>query len=89
LPTILFLLGRHRSKPLGAIGILHVFLNPLRLLLVGDWSWPKKCDKPAIEALMSLEFLNEAQRAELDQLRSASLGREKRFERGTRRRRHW
>src|SRR6266436_492719 len=29
------------------------------------------------------EFFTEAQRAELDQLRSASLGREKRFERGT------
>jgi len=28
-----------------------------------DWSWPKKCDKPAIEALMSLEFLNDATNA--------------------------
>jgi DNA replication protein DnaC len=25
-----------------------------------DWSWPKRCDRAAIEALMSLEFLNEA-----------------------------
>jgi uncharacterized protein (DUF433 family) len=24
-----------------------------------DWAWPKQCDKPAIEALMSLEFLND------------------------------
>ena len=28
-----------------------------------DWAWPKKCDKPAIEALMSLEFLNDATNA--------------------------
>ena len=28
-----------------------------------DWTWPKKCDKPAIEALMSLEFLNDATNA--------------------------
>jgi DNA replication protein DnaC len=25
-----------------------------------DWSWPKRCDRAAIEALMTLEFLNEA-----------------------------
>src|SRR5258708_15819726 len=25
-----------------------------------DWPWPKKCDKPAIQALLSLEFLNDA-----------------------------
>jgi DNA replication protein DnaC len=24
-----------------------------------DWAWPKVCDRPAIEALMSLEFLKE------------------------------
>jgi len=24
-----------------------------------DWAWPKSCDRPAIEALMSLEFLGE------------------------------
>jgi len=24
-----------------------------------DWAWPKSCDRPAIEALMSLEFLKE------------------------------
>jgi DNA replication protein DnaC len=24
-----------------------------------DWAWPKYCDRPAIEALMSLEFLKE------------------------------
>lgn len=24
-----------------------------------DWAWPTSCDRPAIEALMSLEFLNE------------------------------
>ncbi|HEX4616447.1 MAG TPA: ATP-binding protein, partial [Stellaceae bacterium] len=28
-----------------------------------DWAWPKQCDKPAIEALMSLEFLNDATNA--------------------------
>jgi DNA replication protein DnaC len=28
-----------------------------------DWAWPKKCDKHAIEALMSLEFLNDATNA--------------------------
>jgi DNA replication protein DnaC len=25
-----------------------------------DWSWPKRCDRAAIEALMSLDFLKEA-----------------------------
>jgi DNA replication protein DnaC len=25
-----------------------------------DWTWPKRCDRPAIEALMSLDFLKEA-----------------------------
>ena len=25
-----------------------------------DWSWPKRCDRAAIEALMSLDFLREA-----------------------------
>ena len=28
-----------------------------------DWSWPKRCDQAAIEALMSLEFLNDATNA--------------------------
>ena len=25
-----------------------------------DWNWPKRCDRSAVEALMSLEFLHEA-----------------------------
>jgi DNA replication protein DnaC len=25
-----------------------------------DWTWPKRCDRAAVEALMSLDFLNEA-----------------------------
>jgi DNA replication protein DnaC len=25
-----------------------------------DWSWPKRCDRQAVEALMSLEFINES-----------------------------
>jgi DNA replication protein DnaC len=25
-----------------------------------DWSWPKRCDRTAVEALMTLEFLNDA-----------------------------
>jgi DNA replication protein DnaC len=25
-----------------------------------DWNWPKRCDRAAVDALMSLEFLNEA-----------------------------
>lgn len=25
-----------------------------------DWNWPKRCDRTAVEALMSLDFLNEA-----------------------------
>jgi len=25
-----------------------------------DWSWPKRCDQAVVEALMSLDFLNEA-----------------------------
>src|SRR5215472_18940180 len=25
-----------------------------------DWKWPKRCDRGAIEALMSLDFLNDA-----------------------------
>src|SRR5271170_2237029 len=25
-----------------------------------DWSWPKRCDRAAIEALMTLDFLNDA-----------------------------
>jgi DNA replication protein DnaC len=28
-----------------------------------DWSWPKRCDQAAIEALMTLEFLNDATNA--------------------------
>lgn len=28
-----------------------------------DWSWPKRCDRAAIEALMSLDFLKEAANA--------------------------
>ena len=30
-----------------------------------DWTWPKRCDRAAIEALMSLDFLNEATNAVL------------------------
>lgn len=30
-----------------------------------DWSWPKRCDRAAIEALMSLDFLKEAANAVL------------------------
>ena len=25
-----------------------------------DWNWPKRCDRAVVEALMSLEFLNDA-----------------------------
>ncbi len=25
-----------------------------------DWSWPKRCDRAAVEALMALDFLTEA-----------------------------
>jgi len=25
-----------------------------------DWTWPKRCDRPAVEALMALDFLAEA-----------------------------
>ena len=35
-------------------------IGRFKLLCDFDWAWPKKCDKPAIEALMSLEFLNDA-----------------------------
>jgi len=28
-----------------------------------DWTWPKRCDRPAIEALMSLDFLADAANA--------------------------
>jgi len=28
-----------------------------------DWSWPKRCDRAAVEALMSLDFLKEASNA--------------------------
>src|SRR5277367_6323330 len=28
-----------------------------------DWSWPKRCDQAAMEALMTLEFLNDATNA--------------------------
>ncbi|MBK1662531.1 IS21-like element helper ATPase IstB [Paracraurococcus ruber] len=30
-----------------------------------DWTWPKRCDRTAIEALMSLDFLKEASNAVL------------------------
>jgi DNA replication protein DnaC len=30
-----------------------------------DWTWPKRCDRAAIEALMSLDFLKEASNAVL------------------------
>jgi DNA replication protein DnaC len=30
-----------------------------------DWSWPKRCDRVAVEALMTLEFLNDATNAVL------------------------
>ncbi|MBU6474142.1 MAG: IS21-like element helper ATPase IstB, partial [Alphaproteobacteria bacterium] len=30
-----------------------------------DWTWPKRCDRAAVEALMSLDFLNEATNAVL------------------------
>jgi DNA replication protein DnaC len=30
-----------------------------------DWNWPKRCDRSAINALMSLDFLNEAANAVL------------------------
>jgi hypothetical protein len=25
-----------------------------------DWAWPKRCDRTAIDTLMTLEFLNDA-----------------------------
>ncbi len=28
-----------------------------------DWTWPKRCDRPAFEALMALDFLNDATNA--------------------------
>ena len=30
-----------------------------------DWTWPKRCDRAAIEALMSLDFLKDATNAVL------------------------
>jgi hypothetical protein len=47
--------------------------------------WTDETDTPFQRSpkFANQEFFTEAQRAELDQLRSASLGREKRFERGT------
>src|SRR6201997_2031881 len=47
--------------------------------------WTDETDTPFQRSpkYANQEFFTEAQRAELDQLRSASLGREKRFERGT------
>jgi len=34
-------------------------IGPFKPLRDFDWAWPKVCDRPAIEALMSLEFLKE------------------------------
>jgi hypothetical protein len=47
--------------------------------------WTDETDTPFQRSpkFANQQFFTEAQRAELDQLRSASLGREKRFERGT------
>ena len=47
--------------------------------------WTDETDTPFQRSpkFANQEFFTEAQRTELDQLRSASLGREKRFERGT------
>jgi hypothetical protein len=47
--------------------------------------WTDETDTPfqRSQKFANQEFFTEAQRAELDRLRSASLGREKRFERGT------
>jgi hypothetical protein len=47
--------------------------------------WTDETDTPFQRSpkFADQEFFTEAQRAELDRLRSASLGREKRFERGT------
>ena len=47
--------------------------------------WTDETDTPFQRSpkFANQEFFTEAQRAELDRLRSASLGREKRFERGT------
>jgi hypothetical protein len=28
--------------------------------MIFDWAWPKRCDRAAIDTLMTLEFLNDA-----------------------------
>ena len=35
-------------------------IGRFRSLCDFDWSWPKRCDRAAIEALMALDFLNDA-----------------------------
>jgi DNA replication protein DnaC len=35
-------------------------IGPFKPLCDFDWSWPKRCDRGAVEALMSLDFLQEA-----------------------------
>ncbi|MBU0500625.1 MAG: ATP-binding protein, partial [Gammaproteobacteria bacterium] len=40
------------------LGAAHI--GRFKALCDFDWSWPKRCEQQAIQALMTLEFLNDA-----------------------------
>ena len=58
------LLGWERARALPAAawsaGCVPLASAALRPICDFDWSWPKRCDRVAVDALMTLEFLGDA-----------------------------
>ena len=54
--------GRSRSAPAAAwsAGCSAAHIGRFKPLCDFDWTWPKRCDRAAVEALMTLDFLNDA-----------------------------
>ena len=54
--------GKRRSAPRAAWsgGLPQLVIGRFKSIADYDWKWPKKCDRGAVESLMTLDFLNDA-----------------------------
>jgi DNA replication protein DnaC len=59
LPTLLDWEEQERARRSLERRLAEAHIGRFKLLSDFDWAWPKQCDRGAIEALMSLEFLKE------------------------------
>ena len=55
-------IGRSRSAPAAAwsVDCSTAHIGRFKPLCDFDWTWPKRCDRAAVDALMTLDFLNDA-----------------------------